>query len=528
MLTTYKNYENPVTAVIQLLRQLKVNVTDGSVNEAILSHPDYPSILAVSDCLKQWLVENVAIRADKERIDEMPLPFIAFMGREFKTVTKVSIQEVSFLNDDDKRQKENKENFLKTWSGVALLAEAQEGAGENDYDLKKRKENIQSFTIPLLICFGLLWAVVASVSFTGADPLAYTALLLCKLAGSIVSGLLLWYEIDKYNPTLQKICTGGGGKTNCNAILSSSKAKIFSWLSWSEVGFFYFSGSFLALGLYPSLTNIIAWVNVLALPYILFSLSYQKFVAKQWCPLCLAVQGLLLGEFIIGFTGGFLVKLNGSFISIFQIGLLFLLPVAIWYFIKPHLLNEQEGKTKKYELARLKNNTDIFNSLLTAQKSITHSTEGLGITLGNPTATNTIIKVCNPYCGPCAKAHPEIEKLLEHNNNLKVQIIFNATNNEDDHLAKPVKHLLAIAEKGNETMKAKALDDWYMAEKKDYEVFTKKYPMNGELQMQDTKVDAMDKWCKATEISFTPTFFVNGYQLPEVYEIKDLKYFLSV
>lgn len=526
MLTAYKNFENPVTAVIQLLQQLKVNVTDGSVNEAILSHPDYPSLLCISDCLKQWKVENAAIRVEKNSIDETPLPFIAFMGREFKAVTQITDEEVWFLNDDNKVQKENKRSFLNAWNGVALLAEAQEGVGENDYAEKKRKENLQSLAIPALIGFGLLWVVIASFSFSGTNGLAYTALLLCKLAGIIISGLLLWYEIDKYNPTLQKICTGGGGKTNCNAILNSSKSKIFSWLSWSEVGFFYFGGSFLALGLYPSSTNIIAWLNVLALPYILFSIAYQKFIAKQWCPLCLAVQGLLLAEFIIGFTGAFLAAPREPFISFLQAVLLFLLPAAVWYFIKQHLLNEQENKTKKYELARLKNNTEIFTALLAAQKQVTHSAEGLGITLGNPNATNTIIKVCNPYCGPCAKAHPEIEKLIEQNNNLKVQIIFNATSEEDDYLAKPVRHLLAIAEKGDEAMKAKSLDDWYMAEKKDYEVFAKKYPMNGELQRHGAKIDAMHKWCKATDISFTPTFFINGHQLPEIYNISDLKYLL--
>ena len=30
-----------------------------------------------------------------------------------------------------------------------------------------------------------------------------------------------------------------------------------------------------------------------------------------------------------------------------------------------------------------------------------------------------------------------------------------------------------------------ALDDWYLAPKKDYEVFAEKYPMNGELKMQE-------------------------------------------
>ena len=49
---------------------------------------------------------------------------------------------------------------------------------------------------------------------------------------------------------------------------------------------------------------------------------------------------------------------------------------------------------------------------------------------------------------------------------------------------------------------------------------------NGELLQQNNKIENMDKWCKATGISFTPTIFINGYQLPDAYSIEDLQYFL--
>jgi protein-disulfide isomerase len=72
------------------------------------------------------------------------------------------------------------------------------------------------------------------------------------------------------------------------------------------------------------------------------------------------------------------------------------------------------------------------------------------------------------------------------------------------------------------------LDDWYFADKSEYEVFAAKYPMNKELKRQNEKLDAMRIWCDKTGINFTPTFFVNGYQLPEIYSVSDLKYFLSI
>ena len=103
----------------------------------------------------------------------------------------------------------------------------------------------------------------------------------------------------------------------------------------------------------------------------------------------------------------------------------------------------------------------------------------------------------------------------------------------------PVKHLLAVDAKGDKALTAKALDDWYMAEKKDYELFAAKYPMNGELKQQNEKVKAMSDWCNKTYIEFTPTFFISlpsplgegqgvrFYQLPDIYSVDDVNYFLT-
>ncbi len=201
--------------------------------------------------------------------------------------------------------------------------------------------------------------------------------------------------------------------------------------------------------------------------------------------------------------------------------------MLIWYAIKPGILKLQEVKNTKREYLRIKFNAEIFDTLLKKQKAITVSPEGFGINMGNPGAANTIIKVCNPYCGPCATAHPKIEALLEQNKNVKATIIFRTTNNEANPALKPVRHLLAVAAEGNDTKTRQALDDWYLPAEKDYEVFAAKYIMNGELGRQGDKVEAMDKWCTANDITYTPTIFINGQQLPDAYSIEDLQYFLQ-
>lgn len=531
-ISIFQTHKPVVGAVSQFLRLLKADVTQNTVADAILSHPDYPSMLPISDGLNTWNIENAALRVTGKTIDELPVPFVTFIEGDFRVVTAVTDKEVSFLDEENKTRIEPKIEFINLWNGVALLAETGENSGEKDYGIKKTKENLESFRGPALLGIGILLLVFAMVSFTLNNTLSsaisYCALLLAKFGGVLITSLLLWYEIDKFNPALKKICSGAGQKSDCNAILNSSQAKVFSWLSWSEVGFFYFSGGFLTLLLSPQFMGIIVWLNILALPYVVFSISYQAFVAKQWCPLCLAVQGLLCLECIIALTGHLfdfsMVWSSFIDISFIKAGLVFLIPSAVWFFFKPSLLNEKERENDKYELNRLKNNEEVFRAVMARQRQIDTDTEGLGITLGNPNAKNTLIKVCNPYCDPCSKAHPEVEKLLE--TNTKIQIIYNVSNQDFDFTRLPVKHFFAIADKKDLDLLSKSLNEWYNDKVKDYEKFAKKYPVD-DIEKYGVKIDDMRQWCNGNNVSFTPSYFLNGRKVPDYYKLSDLKHFLT-
>jgi len=119
-----------------------------------------------------------------------------------------------------------------------------------------------------------------------------------------------------------------------------------------------------------------------------------------------------------------------------------------------------------------------------------------------------------------------MEKLLEENKNLKMQIIFKISNDGSIPKTPIVEHLLAIAEKGDEKLTLKVLNDWYLSDSKDYDHFKAVNPISSELQQQNSKIEAMDKWCMEMEIKYTPTVFINGYELPEIYTVEDLKYLL--
>lgn len=106
---------------------------------------------------------------------------------------------------------------------------------------------------------------------------------------------------------------------------------------------------------------------------------------------------------------------------------------------------------------------------------------------------------------------------------VKIRIIFTASGEESDKKTAPVQHLLAIQEKYGLHQVQQALDDWYLADEKNYEKFAKKYPMNGELKNQKDKIIAMRDWCDNMKIRATPTIFINGSELPDTYLISELK-----
>lgn len=537
----FNQYEPNVKATIAFVERLKVKVNKATINKTLQNHPDWPSLLCISDSLNKWNIPNGAGKIDTFCIEQVPTPFIACMSdKENPLAVVIEVAETTvkvYSGNYNKPKIQKKEDFVKKWDGIYLIGKAMEDSGEEDYKLNRKKNTLNDLILTAAV--GVL--IILSLSFLSKilsanresqslNSIAFYLQYSILVAGIFVTTILLWYDIDKNNPLLQKVCTGIV-KGNCHAILSGKQAKIFSWLSWSEVGFFYFTGSLLTLLMAENtITNsisLISWLNILALPYILYSLYYQWLVIKQWCMLCLTVQALLALGSINVITNNLYSFIQLSYGFILTSILLLFLPVLFWYTAKPYILRLQEAKNIKREYLRIKFNTEIFNGLLKQQKEVKIPPEGLGIDLGNHAATNLLIKVCNPYCGPCSKAHSKIEKLVKENANLKVKIIFTAPNKEDHLALKPVRHLMAIAEQSKkEAVTRKALDDWYLSDVKDYKVFAAKYPINGLLLKQGNKIEAMDNWCKDMDIEATPTFFINGYQIPNAYNVEDLQYFL--
>lgn len=486
-------------------------------------------------------LNGAAYQISKEDLTKIPCPFVANTsknGSEFVLVTAINTNTVTTSTNNFKK-KISYQEFEAGFTGIVLALDDDKAKllkPDTQNRISKTLRSAGYLLAPVLLVLALVLGLFIHFNSLNNITWPYALLLIFKSAGVITSILLLVQSIDQNNPLIQKLC-GGSSKTDCNAILSSKAATVFKGLSWSEVGFFYFTGTWLALLFSHGSTimlQVLAILNIVSLPYTFYSIYYQAKVAKQWCKLCCAVQALLWLEFfsLVSFStnlfnvGTFSVQSSVLLITGLNLFICLALPVALWLLLKPLLLKAQQSKSLKSQLRKLKYNKEFFDKLLLAQPKYAIPDEDWSIVLGNVEAENIITMVSNPYCPPCAKTHQILDEWLNKRSDLQVRVVFNAHNTESDLRTPITRHLMALNSKQEKIMVKKALHDWYEQEQKSYEAWAKVYPV----QLDEKEYNKLDKqfaWCNMAEIKATPTFLLNGYRLPETYQLNDIKYLLN-
>ena len=365
-------------------------------------------------------------------------------------------------------------------------------------------------------------------NFTGGYTLPLVSLFLFKTAGFICSVLLLMQGIDANNPLIRKFCSGDDSKS-CNAILSSKAAKITSYLTWSEVGFFYFAGTWIVLlfaGKDAAVLRVLAFLNLLSLPYTFFSIYYQWKIAKQWCVFCCTVQALLWLEFFSFLP--FLLQGHGTLTTSGFVTLAagLLTPVLVWMLIKPGLMELTPTAPLKRQLSKFKYNNELFDALLKKERFYQLPDQEWSLTIGNKEAKNVIVMITNPHCKYCIRAHGLLTELLEARTDLQARIVFtDVAERNHEHGYSVIRHIMALNDREGSNKAKEALALWHTGSKK-YLEWIDIYPVAVD-EIPIEKATKQADWCIQNQLLATPDFLVNGYRLPQLYDINDLKYLLE-
>jgi uncharacterized membrane protein len=510
-----QNEKSAFEALWQLIILADIKLTQTSLKNALLQHNDFPTFASFGDVLDEFNIPNLSTRLSAENLSEIPLPALAHLeendGDNFVIIKSVADNQIEW-QQERKIVQENITEFTKKWEGITLLIEPDLTSGEANFLTMRRKEVINNLRTPfiitgILLCLG---GVLLSIfeRFSLAENWQYSALLLTKILGVVSSVLLVWYSIDGSNPLLENICHLNK-KTNCENILNSKAARIFGWLSWSEIGLFYFSGGFSLLLLNPDFSLwYLGGFTLLALPYTFWSVYYQAFVAKEWCPLCLSVQVLLWAEAGIFFSTTH-AEFNLQNLPFRSLIIAFLPMPILWAFVKNPLLKSYQSELYKNQFQKLKFSPDFIENLMSKEIYLPIIDVDMKvIKMGNPLAENKLTLVINPVCGGCKRTFGMVDKLIENQENINCEVILVASADPESESSRVTQKI--FNEPSNEFM-LKALRAWFAEDKVIKNSILAHYPA------EINTIAQHRQWYDKTGFSSVPLVFMNNTEIPSLY-----------
>ena len=483
--------------------------------ELFLSHPNYPSIFAITDSLNMLSVENIAVKVSKEQLIELPDDFLAIYNQDVVLVFKTS-DSIHIVTEKISRQKLTFNEFLTGWNGVVIAIEPN-GIAEKEnlsYDSQWLK-----YSLPFIILIGL--SVIYN-SYTTNDFL----LLFTSLVGLLISVFIVQEKFGIKNEIASKFCNINPN-ASCDSVIKSNESNINKWVNFSDLPFLFFSISVLAIIIKPEHSSIIVgFLSLLSVPVILYSIWLQKFQLKKWCMLCLAVSFVIVSQsFIFGFSGQ-------SFPVVFSIqffGLLFsfVLITSIWLYVKPVLQGKITAEHSVNELKKFKRNYTVFN-LLTKNIPVLNGFDKLeGLHFGNKNATVQLAIIISPSCGHCHKAFQDafelVSKFPEH---VFVNVLFNINPENSENPYKIVVDTLLFLNYSDSKKAVDAISDWHI-KKMELTEWKKKWAVENVDMKVNNQIHLQYNWCLENEFNYTPVKIINDKLFPGEYEISELKYFLN-
>jgi uncharacterized membrane protein len=479
------------------------------------SHPNYPSLYAITDTFNLLSIENIAVKIPKEQIEELPKQFLAIYENQLVLVNKTN-KNISIENEELKKKQITYSNFLEFWNGIIIAIEP----NTKITTISNKKSSVWLlYTLPFIALISL------SIYY---NEYTFNALgsLLISLVGILISVFILQEKFGVKNEIASKFCNINPS-ASCNSVIKSSNSKINNYFNFTDLPLLYFGISFLSILIQPlQATLIVELISVISIPMIAYSVWLQKFLLKKWCVLCLAVS------FLIVLQSVFLVFANTSFDSISQINFAVLLFVSIvvasiWLFIKPILETKYNLENTNTQLNKFKRNFSLFQFLSKEIEEYDDFEKLKGITFGNENATAQLTLILSPSCGHCHKAFKDSYELYQKfSEKIFLNILFNINpeNNENPYKT-VVENLLALNEQ-NPKNAQNAIIDWHI-NLLDLENWKEKWTVEAPHMLVNQQIQNQYYWCLKNEFNYTPVKIINGELFPESYEISDLKYFIN-
>ncbi len=430
-----------------LIQNKHNNFKRKDISLQLQTHPQNPSFRAITDTLDYFGIENVAANVPQDALSSLPNSFITLVDPENPEMILLIKKKnsVDCITEDGKRKNYSISEFERIWIPQIIVIE--EGS-------KNRTKN------QLLLAMGVLFMTVSVALYLWLRGTYWLEIgvLILALIGFYLSQLLAKEKLGIHSPVVDAICTSTENR-NCDKVLNSRGSMITKNISLADASIIYFSILIFQL-VFFGYNGIIAFFILLSVPVILFSLYYQAFVLKTWCPLCLGVAFVLV-------VANVLVALDITFIfAPLQFLVLFisvLLLIPAYFFIKNLIVTRQVVEEKLFAASQFKRNPNIVANLMNDAK-VVDDLEVMEneIRIGNPEATNKIIAFTNPFCGFCKAAFESYVKIIKAHLEIEIWMRFNVEFENEESISTTISARLAelYFKEGQETF-INAYLDWF-------------------------------------------------------------------
>lgn len=482
--------------IFKFLKANKIPVAEEWLQKSIESHPDYPTLLCISQTLNAAGISCITHQINLKNIDNITLPALFH------------------LQNDDVILIENKtlltENIIGESTGVVININAINLTTQYKAEVKKQKNTAVTISTAFAISILLIILLLIQIAQWQNNVLVLSSIL----------GLYICYQI---------FCKENGDaaiwvNTACNALGNGCDKVFYSTLSKGILGIKLFDAAFIYYFtiLFYALFNeniLLPYYTVLvAIPLIITSIIYQKLQVKAWCALCLIIAAIISSQVLLlwftksVFESALTLKNMLSFACCAFLSL-------VWFPFKSYYLFKKENLKLSITNQTILRDPKIFVSSLQIQKQIEYYPNNNDMVFGNSNAPLQVLIVCQPYCNPCAIAHKQIEELLKiYKENICLKIVWLANNENAMNAVNLIYDVVRTQPLQNSVHK---IEEWFSL--MNFEIYSKEnanqiFKINNQYNLQEQK-----EWVADNGIDVTPTIFINNHQMPIHYSIDDFK-----
>ncbi|WP_348797969.1 vitamin K epoxide reductase family protein [Flavobacterium adhaerens] len=509
---------------MKYLKKIDISLDQAEFKFQIESHPDYPSLLSYHDALTFFKIENLVAKIEVDDIDTLPDIYISEFMNEHpseKLLAIVSKDDRSYSLEFENGSKEtlNREKFISRWCGLVLIAEKEQGYKASTP--KKKFRSLINITILILILI-----IISRFSYT-----ATALLLLCAL------GVFLSIEALKESFDIKSNFTGicnMSASLSCESVIKKGNVSILNGLKMTDLSIIFFTGQLIMTfiltiaGLQKFMFSANLIILIVSFPVTIFSMYYQYKIQKQWCPICISIIITLYLQFaLILICERNLIHSHIDNYSISLFVLCFILPLFYWPDLKNGIKGFFANKFENLDLIKFKRNYELFRLAIENSEQYNYKNLRSPIFLGT---TDTALKITlntNLFCGYCAKAHQDIEEIInKYQSQIYINVRFNYNPAQFDTKAKNLYgRMLEIYNTDGQQKFLESLGYWF--NHKDYDLWIKKYFEPNDPESFTPVLSRMFQQNMESNLLFTPAILIGNSILPKMYMTGDLKYYIA-